>query len=215
MIEKIEINLIQSIASSEIKNITEDFCELGLDTILNEGVLKDIPVFGTLTQLYSVGATIHGKILEKKIIKFLFELKKISGNERNDFVQKINSNEKQAQKIGEHILVILDRLDDLYKPIILAKLLSANIQGKIDYEMFVRLSSIIDKSLVSDLNKLKDYRKSQFSSFTATSLQNTGLVYLSVMNPNIAFDENGIQTSGSLYAVSELGEILIEILDNN
>jgi hypothetical protein len=214
MTQKIETNLIQSIASSEIKNITDDFCELGLDAMLNEGVLKDIPVFGTLTKLYSVGAT-KDKIFEKKILKFLFELKKISENERNDFTQKINSNEKQAQKIGEHILVILDRLDDLYKPIILAKLLSANIQGKIDYEMFVRLSSIIDKSLVSDINKLKDYRESQFSSFTATSLQNTGLVKLSVMNPNIAFDVNGNQTSGSLYAVSELGEILIEILHNN
>lgn len=215
MTQKIETNLIQSIASSEIKNITEDYCELGLDAMLDEGVLKDIPVFGTLTKLYSVGATIHGKILEKKILKFLYELDKISFEKRTGFVEKLNCDQKFEQRVGEHLLLLLERLDDMNKPQILARIFSAHINKKIDYEMFVRLSSVVDKTLISDLNKLKDYRKSQFSSFTATSLQNTGLVYLSVMNPNISFDENGKQTSGSLYAVSELGEILIEILDNN
>lgn len=215
MTQKIETNLIQSIASSEIKNITTDYCELGLDAILDEGILKDIPIFGSLTKLYSVGTTIHGKIFEKKLLNFLFELNKVSEIERNGFIIKLNTDEKQAQKISEHLLVLLDRLDDMHKPKILAKIFSAYIIEKIDFEMFVRLASVIDKSLVSDLVKLNDFRKSQFGSFSATSLEYTGLVYLSVMNPNIAFDENGNQTSGSLYAISKLGEILVNILENS
>jgi hypothetical protein len=212
MTQKIETNLIQSIASSEIKNITEDYCELGLDAVLDEGVLKDIPVFGTLTKLYSVGATIHGKILEKKILKFLYELDKISFEKRTGFVEKLTCDQKFEQRVGEHLLLLLERLDDMNKPQILARIFSAHINKKIDYEMFVRLSSVVDKTLISDLNKLKDFQKSQFDSFSATSLQNVGLVYLSVM-AQTKYDENGKQTGGELYAITKLGEILIDIIE--
>lgn len=212
MTQRIETNLIQSIASSEIKNITEDYCELGLDEMLDEGILKDIPVFGTLTKLYSVGATIHGKILEKKILKFLYELDKISFEKRTCFVEKLKRDRKFEQRVGEHLLLILERLDDMNKPQILARIFSALINKKIDYEMFVRLSSVVDKTLISDLNKLRDFQQSQFASFSATSLQNVGLVFRSLNAPS-EFDENGNQTKGSLYAITELGEILIDIIE--
>lgn len=211
MEKKIETNLIQAIGSSEIKNITVDFCEIGLDSILEDGLIKDIPILGTIAKLYSAGSSIHGKIFEKKVINFLFELNKTSEEERIDFIEKINSDEKQAQRIGEHLLVILDRLDDLKKPRILARIMAELMKGKIDYEMFVRLSSVVDKSLVSDLNKLKEFQKSQFASYTATSLENAGLVNMYLMTEN-KYDEDGVQTDGARYAITSLGEILVKIL---
>jgi len=212
MTQKIETNLIQSIARSEIKNITEDYCELGLDTMLEEGVLKDIPVFGTLTKLYSVGATIHGKILEKKLLKFLYELDKISFEKRTGFVEKLNCDQKFEQRVGEHLLLLLERIDDMNKPPQLAKIFAAFIEEKIDFEMFVRLSSSIDRSLVSDLIRLKEFKKLQGYSYSAIALENVGLVYLAIISGG-SYDAEGNQTGGNQYAISELGEILLSIIE--
>lgn len=211
MTQKIETNLIQSIASSEIKNITEDYCELGLDAMLDEGVLKDIPVFGTLTKLYSVGTTIHGKILEKKILKFFYELDQISFQKRIDFVAEIQNNPKQEKKVGEHLLILLERIDDMNKPQLLAKIFAAFIEEKIDFEMFVRLASTVDRSLVSDLIMLKEFEKLQGNSYTAIALENVGLVYLAVISGG-SYDTEGNQTGGNQYAISELGVKLLSII---
>jgi hypothetical protein len=211
MDNNIEQNLIQTIASSELQNISEDFLELGLDSVMNEGILKDIPVIGSITKMYSFGLQINGRILEKKILKFFFELNKINEQERRIFVTTICSDTKRAKKLGEHLLILLDRIDDMQKPRILAKIFSAYIEEKIDYEMFLRLSSILDKSFLSDLLKLSDYNKLQVGSFTTIALENIGLVNLEIISGG-SINENGNQINGNQYYISKLGKILLSVI---
>lgn len=209
----LETSLIKSIEQSEIKGIVSNIGEVALDSITDDGVLKDIPVIGTLTKLYSVGATIKGKIFEKKIIKFLVELENISIEKRKDFVSEISSDNQKSQEIGEHLIIILERIDDIDKPTLIAKLFANYIEEKITYEMFQRLSSIIDKAFLPDLFKLKLYINSQppYTSWITTSLENLGLVELTVIDGG-QYGAN--ETSGgNVYEISDLGKLLLSIID--
>jgi hypothetical protein len=209
--ENIETSLIKSIAQSELKNIATDLGEVALDSLSEDGLVKDIPVIGTIAKVYSVGATVKGKIFERKIIKFLINLEEISEEKRVDFVRRITTDDKHSQKVGEHLIVLLDRMDDMNKPAYLAKLLAAYIENNIDYEMFLRLSSIIDKAFLPDLGKLHNYKKHQYGGWITTSLENLGLVYLSVVDGG-SYDEDGNPTGGNRYYISDLGELMLSII---
>jgi|TARA_B110000902_G_C14057496_1_gene494151 hypothetical protein len=210
--KNIETDLIESIASSDLKMIGSDIGEIAIDSLLNDGVLKDIPVIGTIVNLYSTGVTISGKIFEKKILKFLYGLDEISLDKRADFISKLNQKPKFKKKVSEHLLILIDRIDDMDKSEILAQLFSKFILGKVDYEMFIRLSSVIDKSVVSDLNKLTDFNTLQSSSFTATSLENLGLVYTAVTSGGQT-NQNLELINGNKYFISELGKLLLSTIE--
>lgn len=209
--ESLESGLIRSIAKNELKDIGTELGEVAIDSFLDEGILKEIPVIGIAAKVYSAGATISGKLFERKVLKFLYELNRISLQNRDDFVAKIQNDPKHEKKVGEHLIILLERLDDMEKPKIIAKIFAEYIEDKIDFEMFLRLSSAVDRTLVSDLNRLKEFKTMQNYSYSAISLENVGLVYLAVISGG-NYDEEGNQTGGNQYATSELGNTLLSII---
>lgn len=207
----IETSLVLSIAKSDIKDIATDIAELSLDSVLDDGVIKDIPILGTLAKLYSAGKTIKEKIFEKKIIAFLRETEKVNSDQRDEFYQKMSNNENLRKKIGEQILVIIEKIDDLEKPKLLGKLFKAFMEERISFEMFHRFATIISNCFLPDLRKLPIYKdKNQFDSFTSVSLENLGLVHLYYVKPE-KFDEEGKRIDGSEYQITQLGIELLKL----
>ena len=66
--------LINSIATENLSAIGRDFAEVAVDSILNEGVLRDIPVFNTLAALYRAGVEIRQQLFIRKVVSFLKDL---------------------------------------------------------------------------------------------------------------------------------------------
>ncbi|MGH7525377.1 MAG: hypothetical protein ACREMX_01590, partial [Gemmatimonadales bacterium] len=58
------------------------------------------------------------------------------------------------RRTGEALLLLLDRMDDLQKPEILAALFRASAAGKLSFDQFRRLGSAIDLAIVADLREL-------------------------------------------------------------
>lgn len=212
--ESLENDLIKSIGQSELKDIAIDFGEIGLDTMLDDGVLKDIPVLGTLAKLYSTGATIREKIFERKLIKFLVSLDKISLEKRRRFIDELSADKDQRRKVGEHLMILLERMDNMEKPEYLAKLLAAYIDKKVDYEMFQRLSGVVDKAFISDIKKLDIYNSFQYGGWITTSLENLGLVDLRVISGGGPLDNDGKEVGGNMYGISDLGQLFLSIIQN-
>tara|TARA_R110002012_G_scaffold321209_1_gene548165 strand:- start:7903 stop:8550 length:648 start_codon:yes stop_codon:yes gene_type:complete len=209
--QNIESSLITTIVNSDAKEIASDMIELSLDSVLDDGLLKDIPIIGILAKLYSTGQTIQGKIFEKKIIKFLYETEKTKKADKEKFNNKLNSDLDYRKKVGEQLLVILDRLDNIEKASVLGRLFKAFMEESIDLNMFQRLASVVASGFLPDLKKLVDYEKqSQWSSFTSTSLSNLGLVHRSYVKPE-KFDEYGKQLDGSEYSITKLGIELLKL----
>jgi hypothetical protein len=60
-----------------------------LDSFLDNGLVKDIPVLGTIVGLYKSSISISDKLFIKKVLHFLAELKDIPQDKRSEQIQKI------------------------------------------------------------------------------------------------------------------------------
>lgn len=223
----LEDSLVSSIASPNLKEIAIDIGELTLDSFLEDGIVKDIPIIGAIAKFYSLGITIRDRIFEIKILKFLKGLEDIPIEKREAFVKKISGSKKFERKVGQHLLVVLERIDDLDKPALLSKIFAAFVNEEISYDFFRRLSFVVDKLFLPDLEWLHLYHESpRYDEDISISLSNLGLVFLSVLDGGNAFTESlyagnlrdkGLSAtnpgnSSSKFSITPLGEKFLEIV---
>lgn len=144
-------SLIESIKSEEIKNISSDIGEVIIDSTLEDGILKDIPIIGTLININKGRLSIQDRIFSRKILSFLYHLKDISEKERIEIIDKIESSEKEKIKVGEKVLYLIDKSDDHIKAGMIGILFAELIKENLNYEEFKRCSEIINKTYLDDL----------------------------------------------------------------
>ena len=101
-----------------------DLAEVGLDAIMDDGILKDIPILSTAVAVYKIGSSIKERNNLKKLIIFLNALNHgiLNEQKRNEYQQKFKSNEKFRNQEIEYLLVLIDRYISYDKPQLLAKL---------------------------------------------------------------------------------------------
>ncbi|WP_462325630.1 hypothetical protein [Desulfoplanes sp.] len=150
-------SLMQSALSGGAADIAGDVAELALDAALNEGLLKDLPVFGWFFKAYGMVGSIRERILLGKIAKFLQATAAVSDSDRTKFREKFAADPEFCRKIGENLMLLLDRHDNMDKAHILGKVFSAYLRGIIDYESFLKIASAVDRALISDLKRLEEY----------------------------------------------------------
>lgn len=152
--ENIEQSLLNTIKNDNLKDLSTDYSELALDSFLNDGVLRDIPFFGTLYKGYKGVLGIRDALFAQKVYKFLTQIKSVPVEERINFIEEIESKKNENIKVGQTLLLIIDKLDDLDKARIIGNLFKATIKKQINYDEFMRLSSIVQKAFNADLLKL-------------------------------------------------------------
>ena len=108
--------LVESVRESGVADVTKDVAEIALDSFLDEGIVKEIPVIKTIISFFRTGICLRDALFLKKVAIFLSDLGKISQKKRDDFIKKLNSNPKQKRNLGDTLILILERLDDLDKP---------------------------------------------------------------------------------------------------
>ena len=62
-----------SLKSESISSISE-FAEIGLDSVMEEGILKKIPIASTVASLYKIGRSIKDRYNLKQLMVFLNEI---------------------------------------------------------------------------------------------------------------------------------------------
>lgn len=137
---------------------TIDCVEIGLDSIMDDGIVKDIPILSTITLIYKLGSDIHARHNLKKLAVFLQSIKNnLAGEQkRNDYYNKFKADKKFRNKELEYVLIILDRYIEYDKPSKLAKIYLAYINEEINWNEFVTYSQIIDSFLPGDYEVLKN-----------------------------------------------------------
>lgn len=208
-----------SIRKSDLSNLVKIGSEIALDNVLKDGLLKDIPVFNTLVQVYNATNQIREEIFTKKVYRFLFEINDITIEKRREFIKRLERDKVYKRKVGETLVILLDRLDNMEKPIIIGKLFKACIEEKISYKMFLRLSSIVDKSFLPDLKVIADnYPNSYLTNFLRDiqieNLYNLGILKLNITNKKKIDSKTGLRTKNTeklKYSINEFGHKLIKI----
>lgn len=151
--DELGISVLKSACDSEAKNVVVDWAEFGLKG-LTEGVLKDAPMLKTVVSICSVSRTIRDHIFVRKVWDFLRACPKFNDLEKLGFVREHLDDPEKAHKLGSAIVLILDKLDDLEKTKMLAKIFAALVRKHIDYADFRRLASGLDRAFVEDLKIL-------------------------------------------------------------
>ena len=141
---------------AEVLSCISGYAEIGLDAIIEDGILKDIPILSTFAAVYKIGSSIKDRHNLKKLVVFLNQLASgIVGDEkRKKYQQKFQSNEKFRNQEIEYLLILIDRYINYDKPQMLAKLYLAYLDDTIIWEELTMYAEVIDRFLLLDCNFL-------------------------------------------------------------
>ena len=103
--------------------MTIDYAEVFTDSVLKDGILKDIPIVNSIVGVGKIGFAINDYLFLKKILSFLVNIKDVHQSQREKLLLKIENSEKYQKNVGEAILLIINKIDDLEKPKIIGKIL--------------------------------------------------------------------------------------------
>lgn len=139
-------------ALSDAKDMASDIAEIALDSVLNDGVIKDIPLVGSFMKLVSMGKNISGYLFARKLYEFYFNLKDIPKEKIEAFKQKLND-ENIAEEVGERLLLIINQADEIEKCKVIGIIFSAYIEEKISHIQCQRLCLAVNKVFIPDLTR--------------------------------------------------------------
>ena len=125
-----DISVTRSVANESLANLLGNISETVIDSALESGTLRDIPIIGMLTGAIKAGRDIKTGLFIRKVTIFFKELSNISIQDRQKFINQFDSEEKQHE-FGQTILLLLDRAEDMKKPHLIAKIISAYILGQL------------------------------------------------------------------------------------
>jgi hypothetical protein len=134
----------------------------------------------------------------RKYYVFLYELATTTQEQRHQFAEEIQ--EKAEDFSGNVIMNIVDRMDNIHKESVLAKLSIARMYGWITIEDFFRLSSMLERIPYVDLAYLAKYKNDFYDESGDTELlYSSGALVQTVIDPN----------EGNKYRLSVLGQKLL------
>lgn len=203
--------LEETIKDANLHRIGTDLSELVLDRLLDDGLVKDIPIVGTI---FSAGKAIVGikdRLFLKKVIYFISELSEISQSKRKEMIERINTSGDYKLKVGEKLLFIIERCEDHEKAAIIAKMFAAFIKEQITYEEFLRAASIIDRVMQNDLLWVLENANDLYLWEELRDLAHSGIFYVDISNQRDSDLKlpDGYELRAHL---TEIGEKMLSIL---
>ena len=206
-IDNIGNAIVKGVLNPEAKDLAVDLGDLELDSLIDESVLKDVPFIKTIIACRKTWGAIRDQLFLRKIAKFLHSCPSFSEQEREQFIQKHLTDPKEAKKLSDALVLILDRLDDLEKPEMIAKICAAYVRDEISFDLFRRLNAAVDIGFIEDLKEFAAWEpvKDQYGRTDA----HTRALYGSLLRTGLTSIPRGTGTAPILAVsinVNELGK---------
>ncbi len=212
VIPAFETSLLEPVFSSSI-----ELTELGIDSLLDDGVFRNIPIVSLLVGVGKTAQNIHDRNLLKQTLNFIktFNDRHISNEKLKKYKETINTNPKKAEEELGRVLIILNSNVEIRKSQMLAKIYRAYIEEIINWEQFCELSDVITRLFITDIHLLyKIYNReitdtSQCLGYQVDRLISLGLID-SATKSTIIGSINDSETIRYV-SVSKLGELFCTI----
>ncbi len=149
--------------SEDLKALADQLGEIALDEFLDEGLAKNVPVLELLRKISKATASYSNYLLTKKLILFLSGLSSIPLQQRRQQIARLTVDVKHRQQVGENLMLLLDRLNDIRKPLMLARAWKAYLEARIDRSTLFQLNHAIDQIHVEHIPILRDLYRGQTS----------------------------------------------------
>jgi hypothetical protein len=198
--------LVISVTSESVANLIINVADTALDIALTSGLLDEIPVVSLTTGVMRAVRDIRQAFLKNKLVLFLKETASLSAEERSALKSNFQD-EEQAEEFGGLVIVLLDRADDLIKPVILGRLLVAYAKGAFSQNDFFRLARMVERSFTDDLQLLRSFIPGVMvdREIEAQNLSSIGFLYQTGIDGG---EFENWDSGGILYQISHYGEWL-------
>ncbi|HKP03005.1 MAG TPA: hypothetical protein VJU77_06515 [Chthoniobacterales bacterium] len=121
------------------RELASDLAEVAIDAVLDDGLLKDIPIVGSLINLAKFAKSIPDRIFAAKVARFVSALSRISKPNTQAFLVEIAGDSAKRSKLSEVLTLTIDRMDDLEKSEYIACVFMAYVEQMIDLTVLRRL----------------------------------------------------------------------------
>ncbi len=152
-LDKVSISLNDTIVDSNLADFAKDGLELGIDSLMKDGILKEIPIIRILVGLINSTQNISNRLFLKKIISFLRGISEIPADKRKKMIDKIDKSKKYKNKVSEKLLFIIEHCEDDVKSEYIAHLFKSFIKEEATYDEFINGTSIINRLTTADFNR--------------------------------------------------------------
>ena len=173
---------------SDSTDIIGNIAELGIDSLLDDGVFRDFPIVGFLIGVTKTAQNIHDRNLLRQTLNFIkqFNLGKIDAEKLEKYRAEINSNEKKAEEELGRVLIILNNNVELQKSTMLANLFRNYVNEKITWSEFCEFSEIVRMLFISDIAYLKEIYSGKTKDTTGLALYHIDrLISLGLINSSM------------------------------
>lgn len=174
--KRISDGLEAAIGDPGLQDAAAGLAEVVLDAAVKEGVLRDIPVLGTLVGITRTAIAIRDRLFLSKLCYFLTELGAVPPEDRGKAIRELQESEEQQVAVGEKLLYIIDRCQDHQAARNIGCVFKAFLEGFISYADFVRLAIAIDRLIADDLDAFLRKEWRWVPVWEASYLIGTGLV---------------------------------------
>lgn len=134
-----------------------DVVEAGVDVVMQSGFISELPVIKSVSGLYRAGASIREGLFVRKLQDFLRAASRASGpttQERHEALRHFAGPGHQ-KRLGDTMMLLLDRADDLRKPKLLGVIIGTLLRGDITYRDAMSMSATVDRLVFDDLETLQ------------------------------------------------------------
>ena len=196
-------------------NLTE-WGEFALDAVLNEGLMRDVPILGTIVGAGKCIRNVSDILFAKKLIAFFSGLSDTNARDRKEAITKWESDAKYRIRVGETLLNMVHRCDDTQKARWLSQLFCELVLKKGWGDMFMRAEKVLSGMSVMDVMAFLELPKKDYSCMTIEDGErffHSGL-YVS-KGGGLEVDDEGTATiEPDKLHITEVGMLIYEILNN-
>ena len=182
--------------TDEAGSAAANILEAGLDSIIDDSVLKDVPLLSTVASIYKISHSIKERHYMKKLAEFIQALNKglVGDSQVKVFRDRILYDQKKSKKELEYILILVDRYISDGKSTIIAKLYLSYLDSEISWEEFSVYSEVTDQLFMNDLDFLRKEGNQIIS-------EASNDVVLRLMSMGLLFEVSafGVSQDGNLY----------------
>ena len=195
-----------------------DLAEVGLDAIMEDGMLKDIPILSSAVSLYKIGNNLKERHHLKKLIVFLDTINQgiVTEKKRTEYQHKFQNNENFRDKEIEYLLILIDRYISNDKPQLLAKFYLAYLDELINWFEFTVFAETIERFLPDDIERLYFDFPVQFNFKSVDSayqrLQAVGLIVELPIQVQVENEILSLDDKTKMYDLTDFGKQFISIL---
>lgn len=196
-------------------DLTSEILEIPIDQITDNEIIKQLPLVGSIVKLSKLSLAIRDRFLLKKTLRFIVQVNQASDSQKfQKHFKNLQSNKKIMEKELEHVLFVLDRLNNQRKSEILANFYISYIDKDIefDWDDFCTFSEILEIFSVYDYETL-DRLKSQPFNDNSMSINRLSLTRLNSLGLVTYFSGISVttQTQNFIAKITPVGELFLDL----